>query len=184
MRARSEEEGRLCSRKNPGRASITPHPRRRVSPDSSNGWRPAPSAKRAEGGRVPTQAGRGKAATGIPSQGVPGTVSQCAGAVGVNQTTQQAKVEATRLRIQQVEQALQLHAVTHKGRYPTTSEGLETVRDSLSGGTVPTDAWGNQLQYFSPGSHSQEDFEIVSLGRDGQAGGEGPDADIYSWENP
>ena len=101
-----------------------------------------------------------------------------AGAVGVNQTTQQAKVEATRLRIQQVEQALQLHAVTHKGRYPTTSEGLETVRDSLSGGTVPTDAWGNQLQYFSPGSHSQEDFEIVSLGRDGQAGGEGPDADI------
>jgi len=107
-----------------------------------------------------------------------------AGAVGVNQTTQQAKVEATRLRIQQVEQALQLHAVTHKGRYPTTSEGLETVRDSLSGGTVPTDAWGNQLQYFSPGSHSQEDFEIVSLGRDGQAGGEGPDADIYSWENP
>ena len=42
------------------------------------------------------------------------------------------------------------------------------------------DAWGGEFQYFSPGTSGDRDYEIVSLGKDGQEGGRG--ADIKSWE--
>ncbi|TDF91152.1 hypothetical protein E1757_33390 [Paenibacillus piri] len=38
------------------------------------------------------------------------------------------------------------------------------------------DAWGNDLVYNNPGSGN--DYDLLSLGADGQAGGEGADADI------
>ena len=38
------------------------------------------------------------------------------------------------------------------------------------------DPWGNPYEYRFPGQH--RDFDIVSLGRDGTAGGEGTDSDI------
>jgi general secretion pathway protein G len=46
--------------------------------------------------------------------------------------------------------------------------------------TLPKDPWGNDYQYVRPGAHSSE-FDIYSLGADGQTGGEGNDADIGSW---
>jgi type II secretion system protein G len=66
---------------------------------------------------------------------------------------------------------------TANGAYPTTAQGLA----ALSGlGTVPPkDPWGNDWTYRSPGQYS--DFELVCLGADGAAGGEGEDADIMSW---
>jgi hypothetical protein len=66
---------------------------------------------------------------------------------------------------------------TANGAYPTTAQGLA----ALSGlGTVPPkDPWGNDWAYRSPGQYS--DFELVCLGADGAAGGEGEDADIVSW---
>ena len=45
---------------------------------------------------------------------------------------------------------------------------------------MPTDAWGGRLIYFSPLGDS--DYVIISLGADGRPGGEGEDADIYSWD--
>jgi general secretion pathway protein G len=45
---------------------------------------------------------------------------------------------------------------------------------------LPADPWGNAYQYLSPGLHGQVD--VLSLGADGQAGGEGRDADIGSWQ--
>ena len=44
------------------------------------------------------------------------------------------------------------------------------------------DAWGNEFQYFSPGTSGDRDYEIISLGKDGQEGGEDADGDIRSWE--
>jgi len=35
--------------------------------------------------------------------------------------------------------------------------------------------------YVSPGTHNQ-DYDLYSLGKDGQEGGEGYDADITNWE--
>ena len=43
---------------------------------------------------------------------------------------------------------------------------------------VPQDPWGRVYQYRSPGSKA--DYEILSLGKDGQPGGTGDNADISS----
>lgn len=42
------------------------------------------------------------------------------------------------------------------------------------------DPWGREYIYTYPGEHG--DFDIYSLGADGQPGGEGKNADINSWE--
>ncbi len=44
------------------------------------------------------------------------------------------------------------------------------------------DQWGHAFQYTYPGAHGDEP-DIVSLGADGQPGGEGNAADIESWSN-
>jgi general secretion pathway protein G len=42
------------------------------------------------------------------------------------------------------------------------------------------DPWGRAYEYRMPGEHGE--FDIVSLGADGQPGGEGNNTDINSWE--
>jgi len=93
-----------------------------------------------------------------------------------------ANADMTRIRIGQLEQSLQMYAVKHKGKYPSTSQGLSAAdRYMPTPGEVPTDAWGNEFQYFSPGTHGSADYEIVSLGKDGKEGGEDAGSDIQSW---
>jgi general secretion pathway protein G len=45
--------------------------------------------------------------------------------------------------------------------------------------TPPADPWGNPYVYKYPGENSE--FDLFSLGRDGQPGGEGDAADITNW---
>jgi general secretion pathway protein G len=45
---------------------------------------------------------------------------------------------------------------------------------------LPKDPWGNRYQYLQPGLRGE--IDVISLGADGVAGGEGSDADIGSWE--
>jgi general secretion pathway protein G len=45
---------------------------------------------------------------------------------------------------------------------------------------VSKDPWGNDYQYTSPGTHTK-DYDLYTLGADGQPGGEGVDADIGNW---
>jgi len=42
------------------------------------------------------------------------------------------------------------------------------------------DPWGREYVYTYPGEHG--DFDLYSLGADGQPGGEGKNADINSWD--
>ena len=74
------------------------------------------------------------------------------------------------------------------GRYPKTEEGLEGLRknpglDSWDGPylpkEIPVDPWGKAYLYRCPGDHG--DYDLVSLGADGQEGGEGENADVLSW---
>ena len=78
------------------------------------------------------------------------------------------------------------------GKYPTTAEGLKALLQVPSG--VPNwngpyvrnldelkDPWRNDLIYRSPGAENRP-YEIVSLGADGQEGGEGVNRDLKSWE--
>lgn len=103
-------------------------------------------------------------------------------AVNVVDQMNQANVDATKLQIKQLETYLQMYATKHHGKYPTTSQGLEAASKYMPNNKVPTDAWQNEFQYFSPGTHGDHEYEIISLGKDGQEGGDGYDADIYSWE--
>ena len=73
------------------------------------------------------------------------------------------------------------------GRYPTTEEGLAALLVAPpAAGTrwngpylkkaVPLDPWGHAYQYRAPGSKGE--YDIVSMGKDGQPGGSGENADI------
>ncbi len=77
------------------------------------------------------------------------------------------------------------------GRYPTTSEGLESLITMPSGVDywngpylkkmeIPLDPWNHPYHYESPGSHG--DYDLYSYGGDGTEGGDGEDMDIVSWK--
>ena len=76
------------------------------------------------------------------------------------------------------------------GRYPTTEEGLQSLR-SRPGGTdrwdgpylkkdVPPDPWQHPYIYRFPGQHGE--YDLYSYGADGQEGGDGENADIGNWQ--
>ena len=77
------------------------------------------------------------------------------------------------------------------GRYPTTKEGLKALREKPPGADgwegpyfqedIPLDPWGRPYTYKCPGEH--DEYDLLSYGADGVAGGEGENRDIVSWEN-
>ncbi len=96
----------------------------------------------------------------------------------------EAKVEATKVQMKNIAQALKLYRLQH-GHYPSSSDGLKVLVTPDKDGKrymdeLPRDAWGNEFVYLSPGVHG--DFDILSYGADGKSGGSGFDADIGSWQ--
>ena len=75
------------------------------------------------------------------------------------------------------------------GHYPTTEQGLSVLvtrpeNEPRWNGpylpkAIPNDPWDRPYLYKQPGEHSEMD--IVSLGRDGQPGGTGEDADVTNY---
>ena len=85
--------------------------------------------------------------------------------------------------IRQIETALKLYRMENF-KYPSSDEGLAAlVTPGESGQSfldrVPTDPWDNVYQYRNPGQ--QGEFDVFSLGADGQEGGEGINADLGNW---
>ncbi len=99
----------------------------------------------------------------------------------------ESKTKAAKIQIESFASALDLYYLD-LGRYPTTNEGLAALTRGnnvpgwsgpyLRGGVVPNDPWGHGYLYRSPGEHAP--YDIVSLGSDGQEGGNGTAADIAS----
>jgi len=114
--------------------------------------------------------------------------------------TDEAKRTAAKVQIRNLEGALQLYKLDN-GVYPTTEQGLRALVEKPAVGVVPKrwkiggyidklpeDPWGSPYKYLSPapvqqGQNGQikADYEIMSLGTDGEAGGEGINADITNW---
>lgn len=102
-----------------------------------------------------------------------------------------AKRTAARAQINSFETALGSYKLD-TGTFPTTEQGLNALRvkpDNLpqwAGPYLPQDApmdpWGHPYLYKFPGDHGDEP-DLVSLGADGNPGGEGNNADIVSWSN-
>lgn len=89
----------------------------------------------------------------------------------------QANVDATRLSIKGVEQALKLYALDHAGEYPRSASGLNALLQPPQANsmawrgpyldTQPVDAWGNPFHFVSPGQLNPGGVDIVSPGADG-----------------
>jgi general secretion pathway protein G len=105
--------------------------------------------------------------------------------------TDDAKRTAAKVQIRNIEGALQLYKLDN-GVYPSTEQGLKALIEKPTVGVIPKkwkiggylpnlpeDPWGNSYKYLSPSKRG--DYEITSLGTDGEPGGEGVNADITNW---
>jgi general secretion pathway protein G len=105
--------------------------------------------------------------------------------------TEEAKRTKARLQIENLEGALKLYKLDN-GAYPTTDQGLEALVQKpstgviprnwreggyLEKGKVPEDPWSRPYVYISPGVKNK-DFDLRSLGADGEEGGEGENEDV------
>ena len=105
----------------------------------------------------------------------------------------EARIKTARTQIEMLGVALDNYRLDN-GSYPTTDQGLEALvtkptrsplplswRGPYLRKGVPEDPWGRPYIYRSPGEHSRGGYDLSSIGRDGQSGGEDEDADSVSW---
>jgi general secretion pathway protein G len=90
-----------------------------------------------------------------------------------------AKTDSARIQIERLSGVLDLYRL-EEGHYPSEEEGL----DVLVGGSIRKaesliDPWGQPYLYRFPGEYG--DYDLYTLGADGQEGGEGEDQDLTSW---
>ena len=101
-----------------------------------------------------------------------------------------ARVTAARTDVNNIMQALKLYRLDNQ-RFPSSEQGLTALVVKPSAGAVPpnwrpyldklpNDPWNRPYQYLNPGL--QGEIDVLSLGADGQPGGEGRDSDIGSWQ--
>ena len=104
-----------------------------------------------------------------------------------------AKDATTRSQIEMFGAALDAYRLDN-GRYPTTEQGLDALwREPQSDPRpanwhgpylrkeVPLDPWDHPYVYTAPGEVNPTGYDLLSYGADGQAGGDGDNADITSW---
>jgi general secretion pathway protein G len=101
-----------------------------------------------------------------------------------------ARITAARTDVGNLMQALKLYKLDNQ-RYPSGEQGLNALilkpsTEPVPGNwkpyldKLPNDPWGRAYQYMNPGIKGEVD--VLSFGADGQAGGEGNNADVGSWQ--
>ena len=101
-----------------------------------------------------------------------------------------ARVTAAKTDVNNLMQALKLYKLDNQ-RYPTAEQGLAALLTKPAAAPIPpnwksyldvlpNDPWGKPYVYLNPGVKGEVD--VMSLGADGQPGGEGKNADIGSWQ--
>jgi general secretion pathway protein G len=101
-----------------------------------------------------------------------------------------ARGTAAKTDINNVVQALKLYRLDNQ-RYPSAEQGLQALITKPTVGAIPpnwkpyleklpNDPWGRAYQYLNPGIKGE--IDVMSFGADGQAGGEGKNADVGSWQ--
>ena len=106
---------------------------------------------------------------------------------------ERARLAACRNQIETIRLALQSYFLDC-GQYPSEAQGLKAIWEIPILAPVPSrwdgpyinrqlpkDPWGNDFVYKNPGEKNLP-FSIMSFGADGKIGGEGINADIYSWD--
>ncbi|MBE6365776.1 MAG: type II secretion system protein GspG [Lentisphaerae bacterium] len=100
-----------------------------------------------------------------------------------------ANIGAAQSQVELLADAVQGYRTDNK-QYPSEDSGLEALVENVDDletwngpyieGSIPKDPWGNDYIYRL--DEDGRSFEIISLGADGEEGGEGEDADISSRE--
>uniref|UniRef100_Q31J24 Type II secretion system core protein G n=1 Tax=Hydrogenovibrio crunogenus (strain DSM 25203 / XCL-2) TaxID=317025 RepID=Q31J24_HYDCU len=101
----------------------------------------------------------------------------------------EARIVKAKQDISSLSSALQLYKLDNY-RYPTTEQGLEALVKKPTAEPdapnwkpymqqLPKDPWGQDYLYLSPGEKG--DFDLYTLGADGEEGGEGVNATIGNW---
>lgn len=101
-----------------------------------------------------------------------------------------ARVTAARTDVNNLMQSLKLYRLDNQ-RYPSAEQGLQALVAKPTASPVPpnwkpyleklpNDPWGRPYQFVNPGVKGEVD--VFSFGADGQAGGDGNNADIGSWQ--
>jgi len=101
-----------------------------------------------------------------------------------------SRQKAAKAQIALFETALDTYRLD-TSKYPTADQGLQALRTKPGGverwegpylpKNIPLDPWGHAYEYRSPGEHGE--YDIISLGADGTAGGEGENEDVVNWKN-
>ena len=99
-----------------------------------------------------------------------------------------SNAKVARAQIESFGQALDQYRLD-VGHYPTSEQGLISLfaapnnvpqwRGPYLKRGIPNDPWGQAYQYRAPGQHGE--YDLLSLGSDAQAGGEGEASDVTSW---
>lgn len=106
--------------------------------------------------------------------------------------TEKAKFERIRGDLAALESSLERY-YSDNFLLPTTDQGLEALVNKPAEEPIPksyarrgylkklqNDPWGNPYQYTYPSENGSE-YDVYSLGADGEEGGEGLAADIGNW---
>tara|TARA_Y100001949_G_scaffold169763_1_gene170117 strand:+ start:918 stop:1373 length:456 start_codon:yes stop_codon:yes gene_type:complete len=112
--------------------------------------------------------------------------------INVLPSQDRARVEKAKADIAIMGNALEMHRL-ERFTYPSSELGLKALlktgeENSLNNvnnrgyiKSLPKDPWGNDYQYIIPGQNGE--YDLFSMGADGDIGGEGINADIGNW-NP
>ena len=100
-----------------------------------------------------------------------------------------SQVKAARAQIEEIGKAIDQYRID-VGHPPTTEQGLAALNAQPPGEqnwagpylqkNVPLDPWGSPYVYAAPGTHNN-DFDLMSYGKDGSQGGTGEAADLGNW---
>ena len=112
-------------------------------------------------------------------------------AVNVLPSQDRARVEKAKADISIMGNALEMYRL-ERFNYPNNEMGLRALLRSDEEGfqsslntrgyikSLPKDPWGNEYQYVIPGDKGE--YDLFSMGADGNIGGEGLNADIGNWD--
>jgi general secretion pathway protein G len=99
----------------------------------------------------------------------------------------EAKVTKAKADIEKVSQAIDEYRLRND-QYPETLEDLlggeneegEEMKKYFKGNSIPKDPWGRDYEYIPD---TDNKYDLISYGKDGEDGGEGLDADITNFDS-
>ena len=104
-------------------------------------------------------------------------------AVNVMGRLSEAKISTAKGDLAKIADAVDQYKMM-RGRFPSTEEGLgilirEKYLKANKDGKI-ADPWGREYLYLQPGTAHSDSFDVKTYGADGQAGGDGENADLVN----